>query len=87
MVCELRNTLVWAIGDPIKAAARDRIERLANVLRAASALSDELAALQHYEGYHGLDVPVRSWPELTRLDETSKLNMWMGACAAAGWDV
>ena len=82
----LRNVLTWQMRGPIEASARELVQNLAKALRDASALNDQLAALERHVAFHLVDVPVRSWRELDRLNENSKLNLWLAAAQAIGWD-
>jgi hypothetical protein len=80
----LRNEIVWAMRTAIEASARDRVKQLAKVLRDAQTINEELYELRRYDLF---PIPASHWPELSRLNEYSRLNQWLASAREAGWDV
>jgi transcriptional regulator len=84
---DLRNEIVWQMLPAIEAAARERVKKLWETLRAASAINAELAELERtFERYDLIEAPVRSWQEL-HLYENRRLYLWLGSAQASGWEI
>jgi hypothetical protein len=78
---ELRNTLVWEMRATVETRAIEIVRALAQTLRDASKLNDELAILERFERYESVAVPVRHLHELSGINEYSRVRQWLAAAA------